>query len=192
MQDGNPLAGDGGCGLSDWRKQWQGAALGRSGTRGAPWRRMPSAKPSWADSAYMACSRQTVPPSWATASARVTTSEASPWWCQGCADLCRQSSAEVLGVGTGTSSSMSEARVHLNGFAAEHVRRMRVEFGLLPIEEQDRARSPVHAFFASRAWTGLVQWVGQHPRTAKRIARFDAYLSGWHDHACATLCQPAP
>ena len=70
----------------------------------------------------------------------------------------------------------SEAGVHLDGFAAEHVRRLRIEFGLLPINEQDWASSPAQAFHASRAWVGLVRWVGRHPRLAKRMSRFDAYL----------------
>ena len=50
----------------------------------------------------------------------------------------------------------SEARVRLDGFAAEHVRRMRVEFGLLLIDEQDRPDNPAQAFYSSRAWVGLV------------------------------------
>ena len=86
----------------------------------------------------------------------------------------------------------SEARVHLDGFTAEQVSRMRVEFGLLPIDEQHRPESAVQAFHASRAWAGLVRWVGQHPRVAKRMSQYDAYLPGWHDRACATLRQPAP
>ena len=86
----------------------------------------------------------------------------------------------------------SEARVHLDGFTAEQVRRMRVEFGLLPIDEQHRPESAAQAFYTSRAWAGLVRWVVQHPRVAKRMSRFDAYLPGWHDHACALLRQPAP
>lgn len=86
----------------------------------------------------------------------------------------------------------SEARVLLDGFTAEQVRRMRVEFGLLPIDEQHRPESAAQAFYASRAWASLVCWVGQHPRVAKRMSRFDAYLPKWHDRACATLRQSAP
>ena len=40
----------------------------------------------------------------------------------------------------------SEARVLLDGFTAEQVQRMRVEFGLLPIDEQDRPESAAQAF----------------------------------------------
>ncbi len=37
----------------------------------------------------------------------------------------------------------------------------------------------------SQAWGSLVRWIGQHPRMAWRIARFDVYLPGWYDQACA-------
>ena len=86
----------------------------------------------------------------------------------------------------------SEARLHLAGFTAGQVQRMRDEFGLLPIDEQDRPESAAQAFHASRTWASLVRWVGQHPRVAKRMSRFDAYLPGWYDHACTALRQPEP
>ena len=77
----------------------------------------------------------------------------------------------------------SEARVFLDGFADEHLNRMRAEFGLLPIDEQHQHGGPARAFYESHAWAGLVQWVGKHPHVAKRMSRYDAYLPGWYDHA---------
>ena len=72
----------------------------------------------------------------------------------------------------------SEARVLLDGFTDEHLSHMRVEFGLLPVDGQDKRGGSVRAFYESRAWAGLVQWVGKHPRMAKRMSRYDAYLPG--------------
>lgn len=54
----------------------------------------------------------------------------------------------------------SEARVHLDGFAAEHVRRMRVEFGRLLIDEQDRPDNPAQAFYSSQAWSAWCNALG--------------------------------
>ncbi len=69
---------------------------------------------------------------------------------------------------------------------------MRAEFGLLPVDGQDRHGGPARAFYVSRAWAGLVQWVGEHPRMAKRMSRYDAYLPGWYDHARRARSGPAP
>jgi len=85
----------------------------------------------------------------------------------------------------------SEARVLLDGFTGEHLDRMRAEFGLLPIDEQHRPGGPARAFYGSHAWAGLVQWVGAHPRTAKRMSRYDAYLPGWYDRARMVRGEPA-
>ena len=85
----------------------------------------------------------------------------------------------------------SEARVFLDGFTAEHLDCLRAEFGLLPIDEQDRLGGSARAFCKSRAWAGLVQWVNQHPRVAKRMSRYDAYLPGWYDHAQRARSSPA-
>jgi len=81
----------------------------------------------------------------------------------------------------------SEARVLLDGFTAEHVQRMRAEFGLLTTDEQDSHGGAAQAFYESHAWDSLVLWVGKHPRMAQRMSRFDAYLPGWHDRARAAL-----
>ena len=86
----------------------------------------------------------------------------------------------------------SEARVLLDGFSEEHVDRMRVEFGLLPVDEQRRHGGPARTFHESRAWAGLVQWVGKHPQIAKRMSRYDAYLPGWYDRARMAQSEPAP
>ncbi len=85
----------------------------------------------------------------------------------------------------------SEARVFLDGFAAEHVDRMGAEFGLIPVDEQQQHGGPARAFYESRAWAGLVQWVGRHPHMAKRMSRHDAYLPGWYDCARAVRSGPA-
>ncbi len=68
----------------------------------------------------------------------------------------------------------SEVRVLFDGFNAEHLDRVRAVFGLLPVDEQHLHGGPARAFFGSRAWAGLVHWVGAHPRTAKRMSRYDA------------------
>lgn len=85
----------------------------------------------------------------------------------------------------------SEARVLLDGFAGEHLDRVRTEFGLLPVDEQHQHGGPARAFYESRAWVGLVQWVGRHPHMAKRMSRFDAYLPGWYDRARMVRGEPA-
>ncbi len=85
----------------------------------------------------------------------------------------------------------SEVRVLLDGFTSEHLDRMVAEFGLLPVDEQHRHGDPARAFYGSRAWAGLVQWVGAHPRTAKRMSRYDAYLPGWYDRARKARSEPA-
>ena len=86
----------------------------------------------------------------------------------------------------------SEARVLLDGFTGEHLDRMRAEFGLLPFDEQRQHGGPARAFYESRAWAGLVQWVGKHPQIAKRMSRYDAYLPGWYDRARTARGKPAP
>lgn len=80
----------------------------------------------------------------------------------------------------------------LDGFTDEHLDCMRAEFGLLPVDEQDRHGGSARAFCESRAWAGLVQWVGKHPHVAKRMSRYDAYLPGWYDHARMARSGPAP
>ncbi len=85
----------------------------------------------------------------------------------------------------------SEARVLLDGFTNGHLGRMRAEFGLLPVDEHKRHGGSARAFYESRAWAGLVQWVGKHPRMAKRMSRYDAYLPGWYDHALIARGEPA-
>ena len=86
----------------------------------------------------------------------------------------------------------SEARVLLDGFTTEHLDRMRVEFGLLLVDEHGERGGSAQAFYESRAWAGLVQWVGKHPQIAKRMSRYDAYLPGWHDRARMARGEPAP
>ena len=85
----------------------------------------------------------------------------------------------------------SEARVLLDGFTGEHLDLMRAQFGLLPVDEQHQHGGPARAFYGSRAWAGLVQWVGAYPRTAKRMSRYDAYLPGWYDRARMVRGEPA-
>lgn len=85
-----------------------------------------------------------------------------------------------------------EARVFLDGFTPGDVERLRAEFGLAPIEGRAASDDSVAGFYRSRAWAGLVRWVGEHPRAAKRVARFDAYLPGWYDLARASLAGPMP
>ena len=86
----------------------------------------------------------------------------------------------------------SEARVLLDGLTEEHLDRLRVEFGLLQVDEQHLHGGPARAFCESRAWVGLVQWVGKHPQIAKRMSRYDAYLPGWYDRARMAQGEPAP
>ena len=85
----------------------------------------------------------------------------------------------------------SEARVLLDGFTEEHLDCLRAEFGLLPVDEQHLHGGPARAFYGSRAWVGLVQWVGKHPHVAKRMSRYDAYLPGWYDRARMMRGDPA-
>ncbi len=86
----------------------------------------------------------------------------------------------------------SEARVLLDGFTEKHLDGMRSEFGLLPVDKQHPHGGPAQAFYESRAWAGLVQWVGKHPHVAKRMSQYDAYLPGWYDRARMALPEPAP
>lgn len=85
----------------------------------------------------------------------------------------------------------SEARVFLDGFTEEHLDRLRAEFGLLPVDERHQLGGPARAFYESCAWASLVQWVGRHPRVAKRMARYDVYLPGWYDRAQTVRGDPA-
>ncbi len=62
---------------------------------------------------------------------------------------------------------------------------------MLPVNEQHRPGGPARAFYGSRAWAGLVRWVGAHPRTAKRLSRYDAYLPGWYARAWMVPGEPA-
>lgn len=45
----------------------------------------------------------------------------------------------------------------LDGFAGEHLDRVRAEFRLLPVDEQHQHGGPARAFYGSCAWAGLVQ-----------------------------------
>jgi hypothetical protein len=74
----------------------------------------------------------------------------------------------------------NEVRAYLPGFGEAEVRRMREEFGLLTDAEPGRLDE---AFYASRAWAALVQWVAAHPQLARRHAHSQAYLPGWHERA---------
>lgn len=85
-----------------------------------------------------------------------------------------------------------EVRVFLAGFALQDVERLRAEFGLVPVDGRHDHRIPVRGFYTSRAWVGLVRWVGEHPRRAARMARFDTYLPGWHDLAKTALAEAMP
>ena len=86
----------------------------------------------------------------------------------------------------------SDARVLLDGFTTEQLDRMRAEFGLLPTDKQDQHGGPARAFYASRAWSGLVPWVRQHPHAAKRLSQYDACLPGWHGHAWTARGESVP
>lgn len=85
-----------------------------------------------------------------------------------------------------------EARVFLAGFAPQDVERLRAEFGLVPVDGGYDHRAPVRSFYASRAWAGLVRWVGEHPRGAAKMSRFDTYLPNWYDLARAALVRAIP
>jgi hypothetical protein len=77
--------------------------------------------------------------------------------------------------------SREEIRASLSGFGPNELQRLREEFGLLTDAELGRW-SGEPAFYASRAWAGLVQWVAAHPQLARRYAHRQAYLAGWYDH----------
>ena len=76
--------------------------------------------------------------------------------------------------------SPSEARASLPGLGPQELERLRQEFGLLTDAEPGR---PDEAFYASRAWAALVQWVIVHPKLAGRHAQGQAYLPGWYERA---------
>jgi hypothetical protein len=61
-----------------------------------------------------------------------------------------------------------EVRAYLPGFGEKEVRRMREEFGLLTDAELRRGWPGEPAFYSSRAWAALVQWVAAHPQLARR------------------------
>ena len=88
--------------------------------------------------------------------------------------------------------SPSEARASLPGLGPQELERLRQEFGLLTDAEPGR---PDEAFYASRAWAALVQWVIVHPKLAGRYGNDQAHLPGWHDRAreqAARACKAAP
>lgn len=80
-----------------------------------------------------------------------------------------------------------EARVFLAGFTPQDVERLQAEFGLVPLDGRHDHRTPIRGFYASRAWCGLVRWVGEHPRRTARMSGCDTYLPGWHDLAKTAL-----
>ena len=76
-----------------------------------------------------------------------------------------------------------EVRAYLPGFGAKAVQRLQEAFGpLTDAELEGWCGEP--AFYASRAWAGLVQWAAAHPRLARRYAQGQAYLL-WYDRARA-------
>jgi hypothetical protein len=85
--------------------------------------------------------------------------------------------------------SQSEARAYLPGFGPQELERLREEFGLLTDAEPGR---PDKAFYASRAWAGLVQWAAAHPKLARRHAPYQAHLPGWYDRAREAARKAAP
>jgi hypothetical protein len=85
--------------------------------------------------------------------------------------------------------SQSEARAYLPGLGPQELERLREEFGLLTDAEPGR---PDEAFYSSRAWAALVQWVIVHPKLAGRHAHSQAYLPGWHERAQQAGRRAAP
>jgi hypothetical protein len=71
----------------------------------------------------------------------------------------------------------------LPGFGPTELERLREEFGLLTDAELRRGWTGEPAFYASRAWAALVQWVIVHPKLAGRHAHGQAYLPGWYERA---------
>jgi hypothetical protein len=82
-----------------------------------------------------------------------------------------------------------EVRAYLPGFGEAELRRLREEFGLLTDTEPGR---PDEAFYASRAWAGLVKWVAAHPKLARRYAHHRAHLPGWYERAQQAAQRAAP
>ena len=74
----------------------------------------------------------------------------------------------------------NEVRAYLPGFGPQELERLREAFGLLTDAELGR---PDEAFYSSRAWAALVQWVTAHPKLARRHAHSQAHLPGWHERA---------
>ena len=91
-----------------------------------------------------------------------------------------EASRQVAGKRHALQYSPSEARACLPGLGPQALERLRQEFGLLTDAEPGR---PDEAFYASRAWAALVQWVIVHPKLAGRHAHHHAHLRGWHERA---------
>ena len=88
--------------------------------------------------------------------------------------------AEPRGQGWHLVKYSQEVRAYLPGFGPNELARLREGFGRLTDAQPGR---PDEAFYASRAWAGLVRWAAAHPKLARRHAPAQAYLPGWYDRA---------
>ncbi len=82
-----------------------------------------------------------------------------------------------------------QERVFLRGFTESDIEAIGAEFGLVPTDSRECGGAA--PFLRSRAWLGLVEWVAQRPRLARKAAGWDAYLPGWVDHAQAEAASRA-
>ena len=83
--------------------------------------------------------------------------------------------------------SPSEARAYLPGLGPQELERLREEFGLLTGAEPGR---PDEAFYSSRAWAGLVQWVIVHPKLV--LVQISLSVCFCRTNGFADFKRPAP
>jgi hypothetical protein len=75
----------------------------------------------------------------------------------------------------------TQARVSLVAMSDHERHLLAREFGIR-VRDTECVAEP---FWGSPAFRSLAEWVQKNPRSAARFRRYDAYLPGWYEAACA-------
>ena len=76
---------------------------------------------------------------------------------------------------------LTEPKIDLSGLSDADRRQLAREFGIAIGDDYEDQREAL--FFGSPAFRGLLRWVHEHPKQARKCSTRDGYLNGWYERA---------